>query len=327
MADLIQNLTTHVETQASAISERNRRYYLPLEHAANYIQAAFPGVGCEPRSHEYRVGDKLFRKIEAEFRPDDSEIGILVIGAHYDTEPGSPGASDNATGIAALIEIARALQSVKVRRTVRLVAFVNEERPFLRTPLMGSHVYAKACPTSGDRMEGMISRETIGSKSERQRLSFGGLLLPGRGDFIAVVGNRRPREFMLVCDHMLRRRGSVRVESSSLPGFAFGVKSSDCWSVWKQGLPAVMITDTAPLRYSHYHRATDTADKICYASLRDVVEALQDLALQAAVQSAPLTRSSQPGSAVNRSRWKSPIYAGLVLSMMFAGAALIRRHK
>jgi Zn-dependent M28 family amino/carboxypeptidase len=327
VTDLLQNLKTHVETLASAIGERNHRNYLALEDAASYIEGAFRAVGCEPRRHEYTARDKLFRNIQAEFGPDDPGDGILVIGAHYDTDAGSPGANDNATGTAALIEIARALQSAKVEQRVRLVAFVNEERPFLRTPLMGSYVYAKACRTNGDRIDGMISLETIGSKSEKQRLSLGGLILPRRGDFIAVVGNRRSRQFVLLCDRMLRRRGSVRVESRSLPGFTLGVKSSDHWSFWKHGIPAVMITDTAPLRYSHYHRATDTPDKICYPFFRDVVEALQDLALQAAVGSATLTASSQSWSTVNGSRWKSPIYAGLILSVVFAAAAFVRRHK
>ena len=327
MADLLQNLKTHVETLASVIGERNHRNYVALEDAARYIEGAFRAVGCEPRRHEYTAGDKLFRNIEAEFGPDDPERGILVIGAHYDTEAGSPGANDNATGIAALIEIARALQSANVEARVRLVAFVNEERPFLRTPLMGSYMYAKACRTKGDRIEGMISLETIGSKSEKQRLSLGGLILLRRGDFIAVVGNRRSRQFMRVCDRMLRRRGSVRVESRSLPGFTLGVKSSDHWSFWKQGIPAVMITDTAPLRYSHYHHATDTPDKICYPLFRDVVEALQDLAVQATLRSAPLRAFSPSRSSVNDFRWKSPIYAGLALSVVFAAAVFVRRHR
>jgi acetylornithine deacetylase/succinyl-diaminopimelate desuccinylase-like protein len=145
VADLLRNLKTHVETLASVIGERNQRNYLALEEAASYIEGAFRAVGCEPRRHEYTAGDKVFRNIEAEFGPSDPGAGLVIIGAHYDTEAGSPGANDNATGIAALIEIARALQSAKVERRVRLVAFVNEERPFLRTPLMGSYVYAKAC--------------------------------------------------------------------------------------------------------------------------------------------------------------------------------------
>jgi peptidase M28-like protein len=173
----------------------------------------------------------------------------------------------------------------------------------------------------------MISLDTIGCKSEKQRLSLGGLILPRRGDFIAVVANRRSRQFMFACDRMLSHRGSVRVESRALPGFTLGVKSSDHWSFWKHGIPAVMITDTAPLRYSHYHRPTDTPDKICYPFFRDVVEALQALASQSALGSAPLTASSQSRSTVNGFRWKSPIYAGLVLSVVFAAAGFVRRYK
>jgi hypothetical protein len=277
LADLLENLTTHIETLATAIGERNHKRYRELDDAARYIESAFRDAGCEPRAQEYTARGQRFRNIEVEFRADNDRAGILVIGAHYDTEHGSPGANDNASGIAAVIEIARALQNVKVQRTLRLVAFVNEERPFLRTPKMGSYVYAEACRLNNDRIDGMISLETIGFKSEKQRLSLAGLLMPSRGDFIAVVGNRRSRELTRACDWMLHRPSGLPIQSRSLPGLLPGVKSSDHWSFWKQGFPAVMITDTAPLRYPHYHRATDTPDKICYPFLREVVEAVQDM--------------------------------------------------
>jgi Peptidase family M28 len=312
---------------AGACGERNHRRYRELDDAARYIESAFRGCGCEPRSQEYTARGKRFRNIEVEFRAEAPDAGILVIGAHYDTERGSPGANDNASGVAALIEIARGLQSLKVRRTLRLVAFVNEERPFLRTPLMGSYVYAKACRTRSDRVEAMISLETIGSTSEKQRLSFGGMVLPSRGDFIAVVGNRRSRGLVLACDRMLRRRDSVPVESRSLPGVLPGVKSSDQWSFWKQGFRAVMITDTAPMRYSHYHHATDTPDKICYVFLRNVVQALQDLARQGAVEGVPLGLSPQIGLAGDGTTWKVVLCAGLALFGLVAGVAVVRRRK
>ena len=219
------------------------------------------------------------------------------------------------------------LKTLKVKRTRRLVAFVNEERPFLRTPLMGSHVYAEACRKRGDRVEGMISLETIGCQSNSQRLSLRGLVLPPQGDFIGVLGNRSSRGLVLACDRMLRRVGSVPVESRSLPGALPGVKSSDQWSFWKQGFPAVMITDTAPLRYPHYHRATDTPDKICYPFLRNVLQALQDLVMQAAVEGMPLEVSSPLRAAAHGGRWELPVYASLALLGLIAGVAVVRVGK
>jgi Zn-dependent M28 family amino/carboxypeptidase len=326
VTDLTENLTTHIQTLAHDIGERNHKRYRELDDAARYIENAFRAAGCEPRSQEYTARGKRYRNIEVEFAAESPDSGILIIGAHYDTAHGSPGANDNASGIAGLIEIARGLQSVKVRRTLRLVAFVNEERPFLRTPLMGSRVYAEACRRRGDRVEGMISLETIGSKSETQRFSFGGLLLPTRGDFIGVVGNRRSRQLVLACDRMLRRSQSIPVFSRWLPGALPGVKSSDHWSFWKEGFPAVMITDTAPLRYSHYHRATDTPDKICPVFLRNVIQAVQDLATQA-TEGAPLGTVQEQESAASGKGWKMPVYGSVAVFSLVACLALMRVRK
>src|SRR5436190_16300500 len=128
--------------------------------------------------------------------------------------------------------------------------------PFTRTKEMGSYVYANTCRARGDPIIGMLCLETIGCYSEEvgsQRLSLHGLLLPRRGNFLAVVGNRKSKALLEDITASLRRAASVRAEAWTLPTHFPGAWSSDHWSFWKHGYRAVMATDTAPLRYRYYH--------------------------------------------------------------------------
>jgi len=142
---------------------------------------------------------------------------------------------------------------------------------------MGSYVYAQACRKRGDRIRGMLCLETLGCYSEKlgsQRLSFGGLLLPRQGNFLALVGNPRSKRLLTQVAAALARGESLRVEPWILPEYLPGARSSDQWSFWKHGFPAVMATDTAPLRYRAYHRRDDTPDKLDFVWLARVTKAL-----------------------------------------------------
>ena len=161
-----------------------------------------------------------------------------------------------------------------ISRTLRLVAFANEERPFLRTENMGSRVYARACRDRGDNIVGMLSLEMLGccrNEANSQWLSFYGMWYPARGNFLLLVSNPASRALLHRATTAFRRHSVIRCETITLPGFLPGARSSDHWSFWQENFPALMVTDTAALRNRHYHRQSDTPDKLQYGFLAEAV--------------------------------------------------------
>jgi Zn-dependent M28 family amino/carboxypeptidase len=273
-----ERLREDVERLAGDIGERNLYRYDQLLAAADFIENSFRQSGYETTRHEYEALGKTFTNIQVEIRGREVPREIVIVGAHYDTARGSPGANDNGSGVAALLALARAFAEKELSRTLRFVAFTNEERPLLRTAKMGSRVYARHCRERGEQITAMLSVETAGYCSENkgsQWLSLFGLLYPRRGNFIVLVANIASRRLLGRCSDSFRRHARIPCETATLPGFLPGARSSDQWSFWKEGFPAVMITDTAPLRYPHYHKPDDTPDKLRYNFLDGVVEGLQ----------------------------------------------------
>lgn len=203
---------------------------------------------------------------------------IIVIGTHYDSVRGSPGANDNASGVAALLEIGRALKGASLGRTVRLVAFVNEEPPFFYWGEMGSGVYAKAARRRGDDIRLMMSLEMLGAYSDRPGSQgyppFLGWFYPDRANFIAFVSNLSSRHGLRRTVAAFRSASAFPSEYLIAPGIVPGVSWSDQLSFWREGYPALMVTDTAFHRYPHYHTAQDTPDKLDYVRMAQVVEGL-----------------------------------------------------
>jgi Zn-dependent M28 family amino/carboxypeptidase len=203
---------------------------------------------------------------------------IIVVGAHYDTVRGSPGADDNASGVATLIEIARTLRPLALRRTVRLVAFVNEEPPFFFTRRMGSWIYASAARRRGDDIRLMLSLEMLGCYSDAPASqSYPPLLrwfYPDRGNFVAFVSNLRSRRALDAAVRAFRSRSDFPAQRLASPGFVPGVAWSDQLSFWRAGYAGVMVTDTAFYRYAHYHAASDTPEKIAYPQMARVADGL-----------------------------------------------------
>jgi Zn-dependent M28 family amino/carboxypeptidase len=280
--DLIADLTRDVTVLASEIGERNlrdARRREALDAARDHVATELRRTRYEVRHQTYPAGSSTADNLEVELPGTDRSREIIVVGAHYDTAKGSPGANDNATGVAALLAIARGLSSrPQASRTIRLVAFSTEEPPFTRKPAMGSWVYARRCRLEREDIVAMLSLETIGYYADGHRAAQAPFPLdhfsPWRPDFLAVVGNLRSRELVTRVTEALRQDGSFRCGGVSLPGMLPGVKSSDQWSFWKEGYPAVMLTDTAWLRYRHYHRPSDTVDKLDFARLSQVTRAI-----------------------------------------------------
>lgn len=272
-------LAADVQTLAGEIGERNMLRYPQLNAAAEFIEASFSRVGLQPRRITYDLGGKACHNIEVEIpgaRPQ-----IIVIGAHYDSVFGCPGANDNGSGVAALLALARRFAGKSTGKTLRFVAFVNEEPPFFQTEQMGSFVYASRCKARGDKITGMISLETIGYYSDAprsQNYPAPGLSLahPATGNFIGFVGNTGARDFLKRTLGIFRQQEKIPSEGATLPSFISGVAWSDQWSFWQCGYPAaIMITDTAPFRYPHYHEASDTPDKLEYNRFALVVSAME----------------------------------------------------
>ena len=203
---------------------------------------------------------------------------LLVIGAHYDTVYGSPGADDNASGIAGLLELARGL-GPEIPSNVLLCAFCLEEPPCYRTRHMGSYKVARLLKSKGFRLEGMISLEMLGyfndrPGSQRFPLPLMNHVYPDKGNFIGIVGNIWSKGFTERIKEGFLKAGLIPTESLSAPFFVIGADLSDHWSFYKFGYRATMITDTAFYRNPHYHRATDLPGTLDFERMARVVASL-----------------------------------------------------
>ncbi|MCI0342050.1 MAG: M28 family peptidase [Planctomycetales bacterium] len=279
-------LEGHVRTLAGEIGERSLGRPAGLARAAAYVEAELRGAGHAVASQEHVAGGEKVRNIEAEILGTGAADEIVVVGGHYDSVLGMPGANDNASGTAAVIEVARALAGRKLSRTVRFVAFVNEEPPYFKTEEMGSRVYARRCRERGEKVLAMLSLETIGyyrdePGSQRYPFPFS-LFYPGEGNFIGFVGNLGSRSLVRRCVGSFRSHTAFPSEGGALPGWITGVDWSDHWSFWKEGYPAVMVTDTAPFRYPYYHHPGDTPDRIDYERTARVVAGIARVVVELA---------------------------------------------
>lgn len=271
-------LIADVQALAGDIGERNTTRYAQLNAAADFIEGSLARAGLTPRRESYDLRGQACHNIEVEIRGTRPEI--IVVGAHYDSVLGSPGANDNASGVAGLLALARRFAGKPCGQTLRFVAFVNEEPPYFQTEEMGSFVYASRCKARGDKISAMISLETIGYFSDApgsQSYPSPGLgaFYPTTGNYIGFVGNFGSRALVRRSIGLFREQGKVPSEGAALPSFIPGVAWSDQWSFWQCGYPAIMLTDTAPFRYPHYHERTDTPDKLEYDRFALVVSGME----------------------------------------------------
>lgn len=278
LAATATRLCADVQTLAAEIGERNTTYPKALERAASHVERALTDAGWTPKREPFRAVGETVVNVIAERRGARDPGEIVLIGAHYDSAPGTPGADDNASGAAVLLELARAFSGKPVARTLRLVGFVNEEPPFFQTEEMGSLVHAKGCRARGENVVAMLALETMGyyadvdgSQHYPPPLS---LVYPSRGDFIAFVGDVGSRGLVREVVRSFRAEASFPSEGAALPGWLPGIGWSDHWSFWQAGYAGVMVTDTAPFRLPHYHASTDHADVIDYDRLARVTRGL-----------------------------------------------------
>jgi Zn-dependent M28 family amino/carboxypeptidase len=252
-----------------------------MQRCVDYIESRFTEIGYEPRAQEFRAQGEVFRNIEVELRGEGRPEEIVVVGAHYDTVEGSPGANDNTSGVAAVISLARVFSGKRASRSIRFVAFANEEQPFFMTPEMGSYAYADRCRRRGEDIVAMLSLETIGYYTEEpnsQSYPFPlNLFYPATGDFVAFVGNHSSRNLVRRCVKIFRESTPFPSEGAAVWEHIPGIAWSDQWAFWRNGYPAVMVTDTAPYRYPYYHTPQDTPERLTYGALARVVGGLETI--------------------------------------------------
>jgi len=230
--------------------------------AADFIRAQLEGIPAEEQ--RYDANGASFRNLIVRLGPQTRER--IVIGAHYDVRGPLPGADDNASGTAALLELARLLQGATLPLRTELAWYSNEEYG-----LLGSEAHARS--VSGVRA--MVSLEMLGCFDQPQQFPFSALrlLYPAHGDYIVVVG--RPRDALLVrsIKSALKANGAG-VRSIDAPEWIPGIGASDHASFWSEGVRAAMVTDTAWYRNPRYHTARDTPDTLDYPRMARIVEGM-----------------------------------------------------
>jgi len=301
---LAAEMERDVTALAGQIGQRNCYRPEKLEQAAELIHQAFVRTGCDvrrqpvpvPAGPPYHCGAMTVNNVVAEKRGAKYPDEVVVVGAHYDTKvatpswrgrkpvlkdmPGTPGANDNASGVAAVLALARMFAGTPTERTLHFVAFVNEEPPFFKTPTMGSRVYARSLTNHDSRrVVGMIAPETLGcysAKPRTKRIRAAGVLgLPDRHDYVAFLSNCRSRSLVRTCAGVFRRHSPMELRTVAIPAVLPIVAWSDDWAFWQEGIPAFAVTDTAYLRHDDYHELNDTPENLDYGPMADVVWGLK----------------------------------------------------
>ena len=272
------HLRNHVEALAGRIGERNHVRQHTLDSAAVHVERALTALGYDVVRHDYTARGGTFRNLEATLPGTRRPGELIVIGSHYDSVEDSPGADDNASGTAGMLELARILRDRRPERSIRFIAFANEEPPWFFTDDMGSRRYARLARQRGDSIVAMLSIETIGyysdSAGSQRYPPILGWFYPDRGDFIGIVGNIASRSLVRDVVRSFRSHTAFPSQGSAAPTQIPGISWSDQWSFWQEGYPAVMITDTAPFRNDHYHTRGDQPHTLDYEKMARVVHGI-----------------------------------------------------
>jgi Zn-dependent M28 family amino/carboxypeptidase len=271
-------LESHVRRLASGIGERNVYHPQALQAAEDYIRQCWQQQGYAVAAQDYVAMGVRSANLEITRRGVRTPEEIILLGAHYDSVRGSPGANDNGSGIAALLELSRLFSAIKPACSVRFVAFTNEEPPFFRTGRPGSMLYARQARRRGDAIRLMIALETIGSYSgapgsQRYPPLFR-YFFPDRADYIAFVSNFRSRKPMRRLAQAFQAATDFPLQHIATSALVPGVAWSDHLSFWRKRYRAMMITDTAFYRYPYYHTAQDTPDKLNYREFARMLNGL-----------------------------------------------------
>jgi hypothetical protein len=286
-----ETLERHIRILCETIGERHVGKMNQLEQAAFWIESSLgpTNLGYVVKREEYELASSFaengtphrVRNLVAELPGMALRDEIIIVGAHYDTVPGSPGANDNGSGVAALISIAQALAGEQQQRTIRFVAFANEEPPYFQTKEMGSWVHARGCAEREEKIVAMIAFDGLGyftdePNSQEVPPGLEGVF-PKEGNFLAFVANENSRFLGDQAKRVFEGVSGIPAVGGVFPESIPGVGWSDHWSFWQEGFPAIMVTDTIPFRYEHYHKPTDTVDQLDMEQLEFVVKGLEEV--------------------------------------------------
>lgn len=272
-------LATHVRTLSETFAPRDAAHTENLERVVSYLRAEFERAGGRVSEQPFNVGERTYRNVVASFGAHDGER--VVVGAHYDTAGAQPGADDNASGVAGLLELARLLGQAPPRGArVDLVAYMLEEPPYFRSEHMGSRIHADSLKREGVRLRAMLSLEMIGyfsdaEASQRYPVSLLKAFYPSRGNFISIVGRFGQGALVRRVKRAMQGANELPVYSINAPRSVPGVDFSDHLNYWNAGYDAAMITDTAFYRNPHYHAASDTAETLDYNRMAMVVDGVR----------------------------------------------------
>jgi hypothetical protein len=276
--ELRGELRRHVAMLAQEIGVRSDAQYANVQRAASYIERTLTALGYQVVSHEFSAYNRTYRNLEATLRGTNLPQEVVILGAHYDSARKAPGADDNASGVAGVLALARVFAQERQTRTVRFVFFPNEEPPSFPTADMGSRHYATDARQRNDQIVAMLSIESIGyydTEKGSQRYPFPlNLAYPDVGDFVGFVSNLRSRSLLVRAIAAFRAHATLPTQGAAAPSWVPGVWWSDHWSFWREGYPAIMITDTALYRNPFYHTPQDTPDKLDYDRMARVVHGL-----------------------------------------------------
>ena len=263
------------------------RHYLnmdSLDRAAEYVFDEFKKLGLDPEYQHFIVDGREYKNVIGAYNKHHDER--LIVGAHYDVCGDQPGADDNASGIAGLLETARMLKgnSPPLDYRIDLVAYCLEEPPYFATDDMGSAVHAKFLHDHDIKVKAMICYEMIGYFSDEpgsQNFPDPVLakLYPHIGNFVIVVGRAGEEEFTMDVKRLMNETSPIDVQTINLPEHAYLAGLSDHRNYWKHGYKAVMIDDTSFLRNPHYHQKSDTIDTLDFDKMTEVVNGVYNVAI------------------------------------------------
>ncbi len=272
-----ENLKTHVQKLTSLNPARNSESLNSLNEAADYIHKHFQSYCLNTHFQEYKVDGKTYKNVICSFGAEKSPL--IVVGAHYDVAGEMPGADDNASGVAGLIELARLIQEQKpnLKNKIELVAYSLEEPPYFSTGQMGSAVHAKSLRTANKELKLMISLEMIGyftDEPDSQRFPVEAMkfIYPNTGNFVAVVGRLEETKTAQEFKNKMLTSTKIPVKTVNAPSSLSGISLSDHSNYWKEVYRAIMVTDTAFYRNPNYHQPTDTPETLNYEKMAEVVK-------------------------------------------------------
>jgi hypothetical protein len=286
LSPLAARLRGHVAALAATIGERSAYQQDAQEKAKDYIVSRLRSSGYAPALLDYTSERKTdfvrtipYRNIEALLGTHDGDAEpVWIVGAHYDSVPGTMGADDNASGVAVLLEVARLLKERGSKERFRFVAFDTEEPPSFGTRDMGSYRYASSLKSRGINIEGVLNLEMLGYFNSRPSSQlyppFLSLFYPDQGDFIGVVGNFSSMGLLRAFERSWKASSRVPIEGTVLPSVFSSLALSDQLNFWPEGYRALMLSDTSFFRYAHYHQSTDTLEKLDYERMAAITEAV-----------------------------------------------------